>query len=72
MLLMWRFGLGTWLNVWPSVIGQIMVLTHTGRKSGLKRHTPVNYALVEGEIYCTAGYGRGSDWYRNIEANPTC
>ncbi len=70
MLLMWRLGLGSWLNAWPSVIGQIMVLTHTGRKSGLKRQTPVNYALVEGEVYCTAGYGRGSDWYRNIKADP--
>ncbi len=71
MLLMWRLGLGSWLNAWPSVIGQIMVLTHTGRKSGLKRHTPVNYALVNGEIYCTAGFGRSSDWYRNLQANPS-
>ncbi len=71
MLLMWRLGLGSWLNAWPSVIGQIMVLTHTGRKSGLKRHTPVNYALVDGEHYCTAGFGRSSDWYRNLQANPS-
>ena len=50
--------------------GQIMVLTHTGRKSGLRRRTPVNYALVDGEVYCTAGFGQISDWYRNILANP--
>ena len=71
MLLMWRLGLGWWLNIWPAGFGRIMVLTHTGRKSGLRRRTPVNYALVDGEIYCTAGFGKGSDWYRNLMANPT-
>jgi len=70
MLLMWRLGLGSWVNIWPATIGRIMVLTHTGRKSGLRRQTPVNYAEVDGEIYCTAGFGGGSDWYRNLVAHP--
>ena len=70
MLLMWRLGLGKWINCWPEVGGQILVVTHIGRKTGLKRRTPVNYALVDGEIYCTAGFGHVSDWYRNIKANP--
>lgn len=69
MLLMWRLGLGKWVNIWPTVGGQIMVLTHTGRKTGLKRRTPVNYAVVDGELYCTAGFGHLADWYRNIVAN---
>jgi hypothetical protein len=30
----------------------------------------VNFAEVEGEIYCVAGAGRNSDWYQNILANP--
>jgi deazaflavin-dependent oxidoreductase (nitroreductase family) len=47
-----------------------MVITHTGRKSGLKRQTPVNYAIVDGEVYCTAGFGKLSDWYLNVKANP--
>lgn len=47
-----------------------MVITHTGRKTGIRRRTPVNYAIVKGEIYCTAGFGTISDWYRNIMANP--
>ena len=47
-----------------------MVIKHTGRKTGLTRHTPVNYAIVEGDIYCTAGFGRVSDWYLNIMASP--
>ncbi|MFN8375456.1 MAG: nitroreductase family deazaflavin-dependent oxidoreductase [Anaerolineae bacterium] len=70
MVFMWRLGLGKLVNMSPTVGGRIMVLTHTGRKSGLKRRTPVNYAEVDGELYCTAGFGAGSDWYRNILAHP--
>jgi deazaflavin-dependent oxidoreductase (nitroreductase family) len=70
MLFMWRLGLGQFINASPSVGGRIMVLTHTGRKSGLRRQTPVNYVIVNNEIYCTAGFGQISDWYRNIKANP--
>jgi deazaflavin-dependent oxidoreductase (nitroreductase family) len=70
MLLMWRLGMGPWINFWPEGIGRIMVITHTGRKSGLKRQTPVNYAIVDGEVYCTAGFGRISDWYRNVKDHP--
>ncbi|MBI3241271.1 MAG: nitroreductase family deazaflavin-dependent oxidoreductase [Chloroflexi bacterium] len=70
MLSMWRLGLGPFLNVWPSVGGRIMVIVHRGRKTGLKRRSPVNYAIVDGEIYCVAGFGSISDWYRNIMANP--
>lgn len=70
MLLLWRLGLGGMVNGWPAVSGQIMVLTHTGRKSGQRRRTPVNYAIVDGQIYCTAGFGAISDWYRNLLVNP--
>jgi len=69
MLLMWRLGLGNWLNAWPKVIGRIMVITHTGRKSGARRQTPLNYTILDGDVYCTAGFGSGSDWYRNILSN---
>jgi len=70
MLLMWRLGLGKWINFWPEKAGRIMVLTHTGRKSGSRYHTPVNYAEVDGVIYCTAGFGSRSDWAQNIQMNP--
>lgn len=70
MLLLWRLGLGKWVNIWPSVGGQMMVVGHIGRKSGIRRFTPVNYALADGELYCVAGFGAVSDWYRNIKANP--
>ncbi len=70
MLLLWRLGLGQWLNAGPKMLGRYMVITHTGRKSGRQRRTPVNYAIVDGEIYCVAGFGSVSDWYRNLMANP--
>ena len=70
MVFMWRLGLGNWLNAWPSVGGRIMVLMHIGRKSGNRYRTPVNYAMIDGDIYCTAGFGHISDWYRNLKANP--
>ena len=70
MMLMWRLGLGSWVNIWPAVIGRIMVITHKGRISGLSRYTPVNYTLIDGEIYCTAAYGEKSDWYKNMMETP--
>ena len=69
MLLLWRLGLGSWGNG-TEFGGSIMVIKHTGRKTGLTRYTPVNYALVDGEVYCSAGFGKVSDWYRNIMVLP--
>jgi len=70
MLLIWRLGLGSWFQFWPKVSGQVLVITHTGRKTGLMRRTPVNYALVDGEIYCIAAFGDQTDWYQNILKHP--
>jgi deazaflavin-dependent oxidoreductase (nitroreductase family) len=70
MVLMWQLGLGQVINVWPEGAGRIMVITTTGRKSGLKRQTPVNYAVQNGELYCMAAFGPNSDWYRNLHSNP--
>ena len=69
MLTLWRLGLGFWFR-WPRVFGCIMVITHHGRKTGLLRRTPVNFAMVGEDLYCTAAYGSQADWYRNIEKNP--
>ncbi|MEZ5114667.1 MAG: nitroreductase family deazaflavin-dependent oxidoreductase [Candidatus Nanopelagicales bacterium] len=69
MLLAWRLDLGRFLNR-PWLGGQIMVITHTGRTSGARYRTPVNYARYDGDVYCTAGFGRRTDWYRNVLAHP--
>lgn len=69
MLLNWRLGAGSFLNRrWP--FGQIMVITHTGRRSGRRYRTPVNYARHDGSVYATAGFGEETDWYRNLMATP--
>lgn len=69
MLWMWRLGLQQ-MGMRNPVTGYIMVITHTGRKSGLRRRTPVNYAEIGGALYCVAGFGAVADWYRNLVANP--
>lgn len=68
MVLLFRLGLGGWGN--GPQTSQVMVLVHRGRKSGLLRRTPVNYALVDDVIYCTAAFGSRADWYRNVLADP--
>jgi deazaflavin-dependent oxidoreductase (nitroreductase family) len=70
MLWMWRLGLGPIINMAPGSIGQIMVLVHIGRKSGKKCHTPLNYTILDKQVYCMAGFGSQSQWYKNILANP--
>jgi deazaflavin-dependent oxidoreductase (nitroreductase family) len=68
MVPVFRLGLGSfWGNpFW----GYMMVLKTIGRKSGKIRYTPVNYAIMNGNIYCLAGWGQIADWYRNIIAVP--
>jgi deazaflavin-dependent oxidoreductase (nitroreductase family) len=69
MLLLWRLGLASYGN--PTEFGgAIMVIKHRGRKTGLTRYTPVNYAVAGDDIYCTAGFGPSTHWFRNLQANP--
>lgn len=70
MLLLWRLRLGKWINAWPRTTGRIMVIAHSGRTTGKRYETPVNYAPVNGEVYCVAAFGDRADWYRNLKANP--
>ncbi|HKW92211.1 MAG TPA: nitroreductase family deazaflavin-dependent oxidoreductase [Methylomirabilota bacterium] len=60
----WRLG---WL------LGhRCLLLTHIGRRSGLRRHTVlevVEYRRDGPEVVVAAGFGPDSDWVRNIEAN---
>jgi deazaflavin-dependent oxidoreductase (nitroreductase family) len=63
-----RLGLGG-LIVNP-LSGYIMVLKTTGWKSGQVRYAPVNYAIFNGRVYCTTGFGAKTHWYRNLKAQP--
>ncbi len=49
------------------VIGKIiLLLTTTGRKSGQKRVTPLQYEEIDGKYFLGSARGTKSDWYRNI------
>jgi deazaflavin-dependent oxidoreductase (nitroreductase family) len=48
----------------------VLVLYHTGRKSGFPRATPLQYEEVEGDYYVASARGTLADWYRNVVANP--
>ena len=59
----WRLG---WL-----LDHRALMLTHIGRRTGLKRRTVlevVQYRPEGPEVVVVNGFGRDSDWVRNIEA----
>lgn len=68
MVPLFRLGLGGLVG--NPFSGYIMVIRSVGKKSGKTRHTPVNYALLDGQVYCLAGFGKASDWYQNVLAHP--
>ena len=47
-----------------------LLLTTTGRKSGLPRTTPLNFITMDSAYVVAAGWGTHADWYRNLLANP--
>lgn len=61
---LYAIGLG------PLVGKIILLLTTTGRKSGLKRVTPLQYEKIGEEYYVGAARGVQADWVRNIQALP--
>jgi deazaflavin-dependent oxidoreductase (nitroreductase family) len=58
-----------WL-VGNPVTGHIMLLRTHGRRSGLLREAPLGYVLRNGAVYCVAGYGEPTPWFRNLVADP--
>ncbi|HEX7399061.1 MAG TPA: nitroreductase family deazaflavin-dependent oxidoreductase [Candidatus Limnocylindrales bacterium] len=63
-----RAGLAAWLG--NPLTGWQLLLTTTGRKSGLRRPTPLGYLVEDGAAWVLAGYGPSTLWYRNLVANP--
>jgi len=54
-----------------SLIGRIiLLLTTTGRRSGKKRVTPLQYELIGSDYYVGAARGMKADWVRNIQSDP--
>ena len=63
-----RAGLGPLFST--PLTGSMMLLRTTGRRSGLPREAPLGYVIREGAVYCCAGFGRRTAWYRNLVADP--
>lgn len=52
---------------------RFLLLTHRGRRTGRLRHAVlevVRYDPVTRESIVVSGFGRNSDWYRNLQASP--
>ena len=53
--------------------GRFLLLTHTGRKTGLPRQTVIEVVSQDeatSTYYVAAAWRDRSDWYRNIQQNP--
>lgn len=61
--LLYAIGLG------PLIGRIILLLMTTGRKSGMKRVTPLQYELIGTDYYLGAARGIKADWVRNIQSN---
>lgn len=61
-------GLGPLCNT--PLTGSLMVLRTRGRTSGQWREAPLGYLVLDGHVYCCAGFGYRTHWFRNIQADP--
>ena len=61
----YKLGLG------PLIGRVVLLLTTTGRKSGLARVTPLQYEDVDGDFYIGSARGDQADWFQNILADPS-
>jgi deazaflavin-dependent oxidoreductase (nitroreductase family) len=63
-----RAGLGP-LHANP-LTGSWMLLRTTGRLTGRPREVALGYAILDGAVYCSAGFGPRTHWYRNLLEEP--
>ena len=55
---------------WRFIGKMILLLTTTGRISGLPRTTPLQYEKMKGNYYLGSANGENSDWVRNLLIDP--
>jgi deazaflavin-dependent oxidoreductase (nitroreductase family) len=64
---LWTHGCGRLLGRW------FLLLEHRGRKTGRRYRTVLEVVAHDeesGEVYAASGFGRASNWFRNLEADP--
>jgi deazaflavin-dependent oxidoreductase (nitroreductase family) len=54
--------------------GRMLMLVHHGRKSGADRFVALEAVDRENHdsVVIASGFGTGAQWYRNLEADPSC
>ena len=74
MRLLWRAPIWLYrLNLGWLLGKRMLLLTHTGRISGLQRQAVlevVDHDPEQNTYVIASGFGRKSDWFRNIQAQP--
>lgn len=68
VLWLWRLHLGWCMSACPPLLGRVMLISHTGRKSGIVRQTPVNYRVIDRSVWLMAM--PEAAWWRNVQADP--
>lgn len=63
-----KMGLGPYMST--PFTGYLMILRTRGRKSGEMRDAPLGYVVLGDAVYCLAGFGTKTHWYRNVLADP--
>ena len=63
-----RAGLGRFFST--PLTGSQMVLRTRGRTSGLWREAPLGYFVLDGSIYCCAGFWQRTQLLKNLKADP--
>jgi deazaflavin-dependent oxidoreductase (nitroreductase family) len=61
-------GLGQWLGT--PIGGYLLLLRTRGRRTGLVREAPLSYLVADGAVWVLAGFGRATNWYRNLLVEP--
>jgi deazaflavin-dependent oxidoreductase (nitroreductase family) len=64
-LALYRLGLGMVIGAAP-----IMILTTRGRRSGIPRHTALEYRQHGSKYYLISAWGKRAQWVQNLLANP--
>ena len=61
--IVYALGFGPWIGK------LVLLLTTKGRRTGLRRVTPLQYEQIGGKFYVGSALGPKADWYRNILAD---
>jgi len=72
--ILWRLPIGLYRLGLGWLLGErFLLLTHTGRKTGLPRYAVVEvmrHDPITDTYYVASGFGEKSDWFRNIQKTP--